>query len=221
MPRQRAQIRDPAALRGYHPQSTDKFARSAAKLGGKEDFIEQGENTHEAVEPNDDEDELGVVRFPTSCSPQVQAEFEKQQAMLAKELRFIERFKAQPSKASQVQSRAKKVDRIEKNYDRGIITARERYNQLLDEFGDDKFLAGMGGEAVLDLLKRIDVHKLAEDLRGEMREATSEAKRKKIAKRLKVIEAFLESSQRFVSGRVTLETAIAPRITITSPTMLR
>ena len=45
---------------------------------------------------------------------QREAEYAKQQAMLAKELRFIERFKAQPSKASQVQSRAKKVDKIER-----------------------------------------------------------------------------------------------------------
>ncbi len=45
---------------------------------------------------------------------QREAEYQKQQAMLAKELRFIERFKAQPSKASQVQSRAKKVDKIER-----------------------------------------------------------------------------------------------------------
>ncbi|MEQ1565625.1 MAG: ABC-F family ATP-binding cassette domain-containing protein [Myxococcota bacterium] len=43
-----------------------------------------------------------------------EAEYDRQQAMLAKELRFIERFKAQPSKASQVQSRAKKVDKIER-----------------------------------------------------------------------------------------------------------
>ncbi len=45
---------------------------------------------------------------------QREAEYEKQQAMLAKELRFIERFKKQPSKASQVQSRAKKIEKIEK-----------------------------------------------------------------------------------------------------------
>jgi ATPase subunit of ABC transporter with duplicated ATPase domains len=45
---------------------------------------------------------------------QREAAFERQQAMLAKEIRFIERFKAQPSKASQVQSRAKKIDRIER-----------------------------------------------------------------------------------------------------------
>ncbi len=45
---------------------------------------------------------------------QREAEYEKQQAMLAKEIRFIERFKKQPSKASQVQSRAKKLEKIEK-----------------------------------------------------------------------------------------------------------
>jgi ATPase subunit of ABC transporter with duplicated ATPase domains len=43
-----------------------------------------------------------------------EAAYERQQAMLAKEIRFIERFRAQPSKASQVQSRAKKIDKIER-----------------------------------------------------------------------------------------------------------
>ena len=43
-----------------------------------------------------------------------EAEYQRQQAMLAKEIRFIERFKAQPSKASAVQSRAKKIDKIER-----------------------------------------------------------------------------------------------------------
>jgi ATPase subunit of ABC transporter with duplicated ATPase domains len=45
---------------------------------------------------------------------QAEAAFERQQAMLAKEMRFIERFKAQAAKASQVQSRVKKLDKIEK-----------------------------------------------------------------------------------------------------------
>ena len=45
---------------------------------------------------------------------QREAEYQKQQAMLAKELRFIERFTAQPAKASQVQSRARKVEKIER-----------------------------------------------------------------------------------------------------------
>ncbi len=45
---------------------------------------------------------------------QAQAAFERQQAMLAKEQRFIDRFKAQAAKAAQVQSRVKKLDKIEK-----------------------------------------------------------------------------------------------------------
>ena len=45
---------------------------------------------------------------------QRQAQFERQQAMLAKEIKFIERFKARASHAAQVQSRAKKLDKIEK-----------------------------------------------------------------------------------------------------------
>ncbi len=45
---------------------------------------------------------------------QQQAQFERQQAMLAKEQRFIERFKAQAAKAAQVQSRVKKLDKIDK-----------------------------------------------------------------------------------------------------------
>ena len=45
---------------------------------------------------------------------QRQAQFERQQAMLAKEIRFIERFKARASHAAQVQSRVKKLDKIER-----------------------------------------------------------------------------------------------------------
>src|SRR5690606_405415 len=45
---------------------------------------------------------------------QQQAQFERQQAMLAKEIAFIERFKARASHAAQVQSRVKKLDKIEK-----------------------------------------------------------------------------------------------------------
>ena len=40
----------------------------------------------------------------------------------------------------------------------------------IDEYGDDAFKAGMGGEAVLEMLKRVDVHALAEQLRTEMRD---------------------------------------------------
>jgi ATPase subunit of ABC transporter with duplicated ATPase domains len=59
---------------------------------------------------------------------QAQAAFERQQAMLAKEMRFIERFKAQAAKAAQVQSRVKKLDKIEK------VEPPKRRKQLDFEF---------------------------------------------------------------------------------------
>jgi DNA-directed RNA polymerase subunit beta' len=76
------------------------------------------------------------------------------------------------------------------------LLSEERYNKLLDELGMEAFGAGMGAEAILTLLRGLDVHSLAETLRIEMREVTSEAKRKKIAKRLKVVEAFRESGNK-------------------------
>ncbi len=88
------------------------------------------------------------------------------------------------------------IDPKETPLNRGELLSEERYIQLLDEYGDDRFSAGMGGEAILDMLKQVDVHTLSETLRQEMRTATSEAKRKKIVKRLKVTEAFRESGNR-------------------------
>jgi ATPase subunit of ABC transporter with duplicated ATPase domains len=58
---------------------------------------------------------------------QQQAQFERQQAMLAKEIRFIERFKARASHAAQVQSRVKKLDKIEK-----VEPPRRRQTVLFD-----------------------------------------------------------------------------------------
>ena len=88
------------------------------------------------------------------------------------------------------------IDPKETELTRGELLTEDRYMEVLDEYGDDAFRAGMGGEAVLDMLKHVDVHALAEVLRKEMRAATSEAKRKKLAKRLKVVTAFRESGNR-------------------------
>jgi DNA-directed RNA polymerase subunit beta' len=86
------------------------------------------------------------------------------------------------------------VDPKQSGLQRGELLTEERYMKLVEEVGEEGFVAGMGAEAVRDLLKGIDVHKLSEQLRQEMKDATSEAKRKKIAKRLKVVDAFRESS---------------------------
>jgi DNA-directed RNA polymerase subunit beta' len=88
------------------------------------------------------------------------------------------------------------VDPKETGLQKGELLTEDRYQKLVEELGDDAFVAGMGAESIRELLRQIDVHKLADDLRREMKEATSEAKRKKISKRLKVVEAFRESGNK-------------------------
>ncbi|MBT8491858.1 MAG: DNA-directed RNA polymerase subunit beta', partial [Deltaproteobacteria bacterium] len=85
------------------------------------------------------------------------------------------------------------IDPMDSGLEENEILTEDRHGKLIDELGYDAFRAGMGAGAILELLKTIDVHKLAEELRIEMKEVTSEAKRKKISKRLKVIESFRES----------------------------
>ncbi|MBJ6765185.1 DNA-directed RNA polymerase subunit beta' [Myxococcaceae bacterium JPH2] len=75
----------------------------------------------------------------------------------------------------------------------GELVSEEKLHRLYQEHGEDSFTAGMGGEAVRTLLADIKVAELSEALRKDMRETSSEAKRKKYAKRLKVAEAFRAS----------------------------
>ena len=72
-------------------------------------------------------------------------------------------------------------------------------DQLLakqDEFGEDQFEVGIGAEAIKKVLNRIDIDAEKVKLRADLKETTSEAKRKKLVKRLKLIEAFGESGCR-------------------------
>ena len=69
-------------------------------------------------------------------------------------------------------------------------------DQLLakqDEFGEDQFDVGIGAEAIKKVLNRINLDAEKVKLRADLKETTSEAKRKKLVKRLKLIEAFGES----------------------------
>ena len=75
------------------------------------------------------------------------------------------------------------------------LLTEARYRKAVEEHGAN-FTAKMGAEAVRQLLKAVDINKLGEDLRAEMREANSEVRRKKIAKRLKVVNAFKCSGNR-------------------------
>ncbi|PCC70025.1 DNA-directed RNA polymerase subunit beta' [Nannocystis exedens] len=76
------------------------------------------------------------------------------------------------------------------------LLSEERFDQLMEELGPDAFNAGMGAEAIKELLSRIDPVVEARNLRAEIAGATSEAKRKKAAKRLRVVEAFRNSGNK-------------------------
>jgi DNA-directed RNA polymerase subunit beta' len=76
------------------------------------------------------------------------------------------------------------------------LISEEQYNNAVDEFGPDSLTAGIGAEAIREMLIAMDLPTIRDQLRREIAEATSDLKPKKLGKRLKVIEAFIESGNR-------------------------
>ncbi len=74
----------------------------------------------------------------------------------------------------------------------GEVLSEQKYMEYYEAYGDI-FTAKMGADAIKELLADLDVERIAMELRAEMKEATSEAKRKRIAKRLKIVEAVRDS----------------------------
>jgi DNA-directed RNA polymerase subunit beta' len=70
------------------------------------------------------------------------------------------------------------------------------YLKAQEDYGEDGFTAGIGAEAIREMLLAINLEKLKDDLREELKTATGDIKPKKIAKRLKIVESFLESGNR-------------------------
>src|SRR5680860_1105393 len=76
------------------------------------------------------------------------------------------------------------------------LLSEDEHMQAQEEFGEDSFTASIGAEAIRELLKGLDLERIAADLRVEIAESTSELKPKKLAKRLKVVEAFIMSGNK-------------------------
>ncbi len=76
------------------------------------------------------------------------------------------------------------------------LLSEEDHMIAIDEYGEDSFTAMIGAEAIRDILAAMDLEKTAGDLRTELAETGSELKQKKITKRLKVVEAFIDSGNR-------------------------
>ncbi|WP_296706000.1 DNA-directed RNA polymerase subunit beta' [Rhodoblastus sp.] len=72
----------------------------------------------------------------------------------------------------------------------------EEYVIAQDEYGQDSFTAMIGAEAIRELLRGLDLEGIAAQLKVEIAEATTELKPKKLAKRLKIIEAFINSGNK-------------------------
>ncbi|SPH22535.1 DNA-directed RNA polymerase subunit beta' [Ascidiaceihabitans donghaensis] len=78
----------------------------------------------------------------------------------------------------------------------GQMMSEEEYMDAQDAYGMDAFTANIGAEAIREMLAAIDLEAEADQLRADLAEATGELKPKKIIKRLKVVESFLESGNR-------------------------
>ncbi|GAB4295085.1 MAG: DNA-directed RNA polymerase subunit beta' [Myxococcota bacterium] len=79
---------------------------------------------------------------------------------------------------------------------KGELLTDERLAELHQKYGADAFKAGIGAEAVRDILKDINIEEECNRLRADMLATESEAKKQKIAKRLHVFEAFRASGNR-------------------------
>jgi DNA-directed RNA polymerase subunit beta' len=76
-----------------------------------------------------------------------------------------------------------------------LLTEQE-YMEAQEKYGEDSFTAGIGAEAIREILASLDLAKIRDELREEIATSTSELKPKKLAKRLKIIEAFIQSGNR-------------------------
>ena len=76
------------------------------------------------------------------------------------------------------------------------LLTEDQFRKAREEYGHTKFKAQMGAEAIKELLKRVNIEKMAVELREKMRSETSTQKKLKFAKRLKVVDSFRKSNNK-------------------------
>ncbi len=81
-------------------------------------------------------------------------------------------------------------------YKKGELLSEDQYYNAQDDFGEEAFTAKIGAEAIKMMLADLDLEGEMEIVKTELRETGSEAKRKKLVKRLKLIESFVESGNK-------------------------
>ncbi len=85
------------------------------------------------------------------------------------------------------------IDPKETVLTRGQLLSDDKYQEALELYGAGKFEAGIGAEAVKALLENIELDELYLELRKDIRATNSVAKRQKLSKRLKIVDAFMRS----------------------------
>ncbi|MFO0996839.1 MAG: DNA-directed RNA polymerase subunit beta' [Alphaproteobacteria bacterium] len=76
------------------------------------------------------------------------------------------------------------------------LLSEEQYQKSIDDYGEESFKAAIGAEAIKAILSAINLEKEREYIRAELKDTNSEAKRKKLVKKLKLVEAFLDSKSK-------------------------
>ncbi len=76
------------------------------------------------------------------------------------------------------------------------LLTEDEYYAAQDEYGEENFRAGIGAEAMKEILSAINLDEQKASVEEDLRETSSEAKRKKLVKRLKLLESFIESGTR-------------------------
>ena len=88
------------------------------------------------------------------------------------------------------------IDKGDTPLEKYQIISDKEYEDMVEKYDADSFRAGMGAEAIKELLSEIDVYKLADELRKELDDGATGQKRARILKRLEVVEAFKQSGNR-------------------------
>ena len=79
---------------------------------------------------------------------------------------------------------------------KGQLLTEKDYSEMQEKYDEDEFRAGMGAEAIKELLEEIDLDKLSEELKTELKDLPAGQKRIKLLKRLEIVEAFRTSGNR-------------------------
>ncbi|MGI9407376.1 MAG: DNA-directed RNA polymerase subunit beta', partial [Hyphomicrobiaceae bacterium] len=101
---------------------------------------------------------------------------------------------------------------LESDLEIGQLLSEDEYLEAQERLGEDAFTAGIGAEAIRELLEGLDLEAESEMLRKEIAEATTALKPIKLAKRLKVVESFIQSGNRPEWMIMTIVPVIPPEL---------